>query len=83
MSFHDKTEISSKEDWIRLLESKELNRTNMNKLIMNYLVTGLIVFYIGKYQKLFNLHCRGIQGSSRKISTRIWSLPFSRIKFIR
>ncbi|KAI4465382.1 ran binding protein 9-related [Holotrichia oblita] len=39
MSFHDKTEISSKEDWIRLLESKELNRTNMNKLIMNYLVT--------------------------------------------
>ncbi|KRT82546.1 hypothetical protein AMK59_3467, partial [Oryctes borbonicus] len=42
MSFHDKTEISSvssKEEWIRLLDSKELNRTNMNKLIMNYLVT--------------------------------------------
>lgn len=42
MSFHDKTDISSvssKEEWIRLLDSKELNRTNMNKLIMNYLVT--------------------------------------------
>lgn len=39
MSFHDKIEIPSKEEWLRLLESKELNRASMNKLIMNYLVT--------------------------------------------
>lgn len=45
MSFHDKIEIPSKEEWLRLLESKELNRASMNKLIMNYLVTGLLALY--------------------------------------
>lgn len=41
MSFHEKPEISpTKEEWLHLLENKELNRSSMNKLIMNYLVTG-------------------------------------------
>lgn len=37
MSF---TEQISKEEWIKILEENDLGRGNMNKLIMNYLVTG-------------------------------------------
>lgn len=40
MSYSDKNEVLSKEEWLRILESKEIGRTSMNKLIMNYLVIG-------------------------------------------
>lgn len=36
----DKTEVTSADEWMRILESKEISRTSMNKLIMNYLVIG-------------------------------------------
>ncbi|CAH1117831.1 unnamed protein product [Phaedon cochleariae] len=39
MSFSEKHDITTKEDWVKLLEDNDLGRTNMNKLIMNYLVT--------------------------------------------
>lgn len=42
MSYSDKLAVLSRDDWVRLLESKEIGRTSMNKLIMNYLVTGTI-----------------------------------------
>jgi len=35
----EKHEITTKEDWIKLLEDNDVGRSNMNKLIMNYLVT--------------------------------------------
>lgn len=41
MSFNDKQSNPTKDEWIKILESKEIGRTNMNKLIMNYLVTGM------------------------------------------
>ncbi|KAJ8982073.1 hypothetical protein NQ317_001482 [Molorchus minor] len=34
-----KSEVTSREDWMKLLEENDLGRSNMNKLIMNYLVT--------------------------------------------
>lgn len=40
MSYSDKNEVISKEEWLGILESKEIGRTSMNKLIMNYLVIG-------------------------------------------
>lgn len=36
----DRQESLTKEDWIKLLEDNDVGRSNMNKLIMNYLVTG-------------------------------------------
>nr|XP_022918775.1 glucose-induced degradation protein 8 homolog [Onthophagus taurus] len=39
MSYADKHEIPTKEEWMRILDNKEIGRTSMNKLIMNYLVT--------------------------------------------
>ncbi|XP_018569289.1 glucose-induced degradation protein 8 homolog [Anoplophora glabripennis] len=39
MSYTEKHEIITKEDWVKLLEENDLGRSNMNKLIMNYLVT--------------------------------------------
>lgn len=40
MSYTEKHDVTTKEDWLKLLEDNDLGRTNMNKLIMNYLVTG-------------------------------------------
>ncbi|XP_065163726.1 glucose-induced degradation protein 8 homolog [Atheta coriaria] len=40
MTSADKLEVlPTKDDWIRMLHSKEISRLSMNKLIMNYLVT--------------------------------------------
>lgn len=47
MSFHteksdksDKSDVISMEDWQNRLENFKFKQTDMNKLIMNYLVTG-------------------------------------------
>lgn len=40
MSYSEKQEVTSKDEWLKLLEENDLGRSNMNKLIMNYLVTG-------------------------------------------
>ena len=43
MSFNEKEGIS-KEEWMAKLEdSSHIQRTQMNNLIMNYLVTGIIL----------------------------------------
>lgn len=47
----EKHEITTKEDWIKLLEDNDVGRSNMNKLIMNYLVTG-------KYRRSFLVRFR-------------------------
>lgn len=40
MSFAAKNDGVTKEEWIKLIEKNDIARGNMNKLIMNYLVTG-------------------------------------------
>ncbi|CAH1101093.1 unnamed protein product [Psylliodes chrysocephalus] len=39
MSYTDKHDVPTKEEWLTILEDNDLGRSNMNKLIMNYLVT--------------------------------------------
>lgn len=39
-SHNEKTEPLTKEEWQTRLESFEFKQADMNKLIMNYLVTG-------------------------------------------
>jgi len=40
MSYTEKHENISKDEWMNRLESLHIQRADMNKLIMNYLVTG-------------------------------------------
>lgn len=49
----EKHEITTKEDWIKLLEDNDVGRSNMNKLIMNYLVTG-------NYRRSFRVRFRSM-----------------------
>ena len=45
MACSDKSyEVISKNDWLRKLENVHIQRTDMNKLIMNYLVTGTVYY---------------------------------------
>ncbi|KAK5645710.1 hypothetical protein RI129_004174 [Pyrocoelia pectoralis] len=39
MSYADKQDVPTKEEWLKKLDIKDISRTCMNKLIMNYLVT--------------------------------------------
>lgn len=40
MSYTEKHENISKDEWMNRLEGLHIQRADMNKLIMNYLVTG-------------------------------------------
>lgn len=40
MSYNDKNESISKEEWQNRLENFNFKQADMNKLIMNYLITG-------------------------------------------
>lgn len=40
MSFAEKSDNATKEEWVNRLENAHIQRSDMNKLIMNYLVTG-------------------------------------------
>mgnify|MGYP005985603575 FL=1 len=41
MSYTEKHDVVSKDEWMALIEENEIGRSQMNKLIMNYLVTGM------------------------------------------
>lgn len=42
MSYPEKQEDISKDDWIDKLHAIHITRADMNRLIMNYLVTGTV-----------------------------------------
>jgi hypothetical protein len=44
-AFTDKPSEIGKQEWLEKLENVHLPRTNMNRLVMNYLVTGKIIFF--------------------------------------
>lgn len=49
MSYNEKCDSITKEDWMRKLEQFPYKQSDMNRLIMNYLVTGIclkIIFFI-------------------------------------
>jgi hypothetical protein len=45
-AFTDKPSEIGKQEWLEKLENVHLPRTNMNRLVMNYLVTGKIIFFL-------------------------------------
>lgn len=40
MSYNDKSDSITKKEWLSRLENYQFKQADMNKLIMNYLVTG-------------------------------------------
>ena len=44
MSYGEKTDNITKDDWQTRLESFQFKQADMNKLIMNYLVTGNLTY---------------------------------------
>ena len=44
MSFTEKHDSISKDDWMNRLDGLHIQRSDMNKLVMNYLVTGKVAF---------------------------------------
>lgn len=43
MSYAEKPEDITKEEWMEKLNNVHIQRADMNRLIMNYLVTGMYV----------------------------------------
>lgn len=43
-SFSEKPVEITKQEWMEKLENVHLQRTDMNRLVMNYLVTGKFIF---------------------------------------
>lgn len=83
MSFNDKTEAITKEEWQSRLENFKFKQADMNKLIMNYLVTGkfhsLFVVCAVLYFLVVIRH-RGLQRGRRKIPNRGRSWTVGRTK---
>lgn len=44
-TFTEKPSEIGKQEWLEKLENVHLPRTNMNRLVMNYLVTGKILHF--------------------------------------
>ena len=42
MSYTEKPEDISREEWMEKLNNVHIQRADMNRLIMNYLVTGIV-----------------------------------------
>ena len=57
MNFPEKPEDITKDDWLEKLHALHITRADMNRLIMNYLVTGKLDCFINmKVEKLHALH---------------------------
>lgn len=53
MSYSPSTQPNvTKLDWLSRIENMKVNRKDMNKLIMNYLVSGMYLYQV-KYEPLF------------------------------
>lgn len=88
MSYAEKPDDITKEEWMEKLNNVHIQRADMNRLIMNYLVTGeaspaglisVNYLYASKRLILFVFpfvvvfSCvRGIQRGSREVSYGIW-----------
>lgn len=83
MSYAEKPDDITKEEWMEKLNNVHIQRADMNRLIMNYLVTGetcqalmiTVKMYTTKnaYSPLLWVFCfRGIQRSGREVSDGVW-----------
>lgn len=74
MSYAEKPEDITREDWMDKLNNVHIQRADMNRLIMNYLVTGEVSIFIllfcvamcGRLSSWF-LFNRRLQGGSREV----------------
>lgn len=84
MSYSEKPDDITREEWMDKLNNVHIQRADMNRLIMNYLVTGMVPFYIPSSHFMLNnllqlthtkhaLHDRGLQGGSREIQDGVWN----------
>jgi hypothetical protein len=55
---------ATKVEWMDAIEQQRLERSTLNRLIINYLVTGNV---LNKEIFIYFLYCRRFQRSSRKI----------------
>ena len=79
-SFTDKPSEITKQEWLEKLENVHLQRTDMNRLVMNYLVTGKNLLFTrihSMFSVIWILH-RGFQRSSWKICFGSWFQGASR-----
>lgn len=53
MSYAEKPEDITKEEWMDKLNNVHVQRADMNRLIMNYLVTGEVASLTDAYKTLF------------------------------
>lgn len=53
MSYAEKPDEITKDEWMEKLNNLHIQRADMNRLIMNYLVTGnarsLLLYFVGAY----------------------------------
>ena len=62
-TFTEKPAEITKQEWMEKLENVHLQRTDMNRLVMNYLVTGMITFQVKAMQVLiFLCFCLTLEG---------------------
>ena len=74
-TFNDKPPEITKQEWMDKLENVHLQRTDMNRLVMNYLVTGKFIFLwwlflFLLYTTFWFFFSRGFQGSCWEVCFR-------------
>lgn len=55
MSYSEKPEDITKEEWLDKLNNVHIQRADMNRLIMNYLVTGMSALFYSIVQYLIQV----------------------------
>lgn len=88
MSYSEKPDDITREEWMDKLNNVHIQRADMNRLIMNYLVTGIVTIYFyisslyfikknmflkSKALTKYALLNRGLQGGSREIQDGVWN----------
>lgn len=79
MSYSEKPEDMTREEWMDKVNNVHIQRADMNRLIMNYLVTGDVSVNISISASDTNIpssHCmsnRGLQRGSGEIQGRVWN----------
>lgn len=64
MSYAEKPEDITRDEWMEKLNNVHIQRADMNRLIMNYLVTG---WQSIENSLLFTFHCSSVTSVSRSV----------------
>lgn len=75
MSYNEKTDTITKEEWQARLENFQFKQADMNKLIMNYLVTGKKKSFILEFPFLFILF--DDEQKKNGLCLNVYNFPFA------